>query len=77
MLGNKTLIAEHTDINDEAQTVTVGTREPVTNTTSNRPGGGAQTGHDAFGAILWLSIATAIGLVGAIVIRWFMREKKK
>jgi hypothetical protein len=73
-----TLIAEHTDINDEAQTMTIATTEPEEPEIPDKPGGGAQTGHD--GLPIWLifvSIGAMLGAVAAVVFKLFLRRRDR
>ena len=70
---NGELIAEHADINDEGQTVTIATREPEPETTpepDKTTGVGAQTGQDGLPVlILVIGIGAAVGAVSLIVIK--------
>ena len=74
---NDVLIAEHTDIDDEAQTVTVDTKEPPTTPTPTTPPtpGSPQTGRD--GVPYWLLIS-CIGLaVIALVLTIYTKKRWK
>jgi hypothetical protein len=74
-----TLIAEHTDINDEAQTVTIATKEPEKEPEpeTDKPGGGAQTGQDGL-PVIWLVIGASalVGEVGGIVLYIIKRRRE-
>jgi len=68
-----TLIAEHTDIEDEAQTVTIDTKDPVPTPTPTP--GSPQTGQD--GLPMWLLIVTLGLLVTAVALTIYTRKRWK
>jgi hypothetical protein len=65
----ETLITEHTDINDEAQTVTIAEREP------ENPGGGAQTGRD--GLPVRLLILGIGAVVMALLLKLYLHYRRR
>jgi hypothetical protein len=70
----KVLIAEHTDIKDEAQTVTIAKSEPD-KTPNNPQGRGAQTGQD--GLPIWLLIIGLGSIIGAVLLVVHLRRSRK
>ncbi len=66
LIYEETEIAAHTDINDEAQAVTV-SKEPKT------PGGGAQTGRD--GLPVWLLVVGLLAIMGAASLFVYLRKR--
>jgi hypothetical protein len=66
-----TLIAEHTDINDEAQTVTIAKKEPE----PDKPGGGAQTGYS--GLPIWAMLLNIAAFGAALLLLLYNRRRRK
>jgi len=72
-----TLIAEHTDIDDEAQTVTIEEREPTPTPTPTPTPGSPQTGQDGVPYWLLISFISLVVLAVALTIYTKKRWKNK